>query len=148
MTASHGDGLELLVVEDNPGDVAMIEGAIASAAADWSVSVVTDGEDALSILRRRGDYETASRPDLVLLDLNLPRRRGTEVLAAMDGDAQLGTIPVVVLSGAESETDVTRSYELGANAYFVKPVDPEAYTSLVRSIVELWAEHGRFPGEP
>lgn len=138
--------MEVLVVEDNPGDVAMIEDALSSAAVDCSVSVVTDGEDALSFLRRRDDFEGVPRPDLVLLDRNLPKLPGLDVLESIDGDPALAAIPVVVLSGADADVDVTRSYELGANAYFVKPVDPGSYTSLVQSIVELWVDHGRFPG--
>lgn len=147
MADEKGRSVNLLLVEDNEGDVRLVEEALAELSVDCSLCVVQDGREALDYLYQRGDYESASRPDLVLLDLSLPKRDGLEVLEELSTTSTLQWLPVIVLSGSDAQNGVLQSYELGANAYFNKPVNPDDFLSLIKSIVEMWATFGRFPHE-
>ena len=137
--------IEVLLVEDDPGDVLMTQEAFADHKVANNLTVVTDGEMAMSFLRREGEYADAARPDLVLLDLNLPRMDGREVLAALKADPALRSIPVVVLTTSEAEEDILRSYDLHANAYVTKPVDFERFISVVRKIDDFFVSVVRLP---
>ncbi|HTU80292.1 MAG TPA: response regulator [Solirubrobacteraceae bacterium] len=137
--------LSVLLVEDDPGDVLLVKEAFAGRRAAEALSVVSDGVQALAFVRAEGDYRAARRPDLVLLDLNLPRKNGREVLAEIKGDRELATIPVVVLTTSEAEEDVLRSYELHANAYVTKPVDLDRFIATVRQIDEFFIDLAKLP---
>jgi len=130
--------IEVLLVEDDPGDVMLIREAFEDHKVVNRLSVVGDGVEAMSFLRREADYAGAPRPHLVLLDLNLPRMDGTEVLAAIKADPALAAIPVVVLTTSQAEEDIVRSYTLHANAYITKPVDFEQFSQVVRQIDEFF----------
>ena len=136
----------VLLVEDDPGDVLMIREAFDENKVRNELHVCSDGEDALTFLRQEGPHEAAPRPDLVLLDLNLPRRDGREVLAEIKADDRLRTIPVVVLTTSEAEEDVLRSYALHANAYVTKPVDFDRFIDVVRQIDEFFVTVVKLPG--
>ena len=137
--------IEVLLVEDDPGDVLMTQEAFAENKVANRLTVVSDGVEALEYLRREGAHAEAATPDLVLLDLNLPRMDGREVLAAMKQDADLRRIPVVVLTTSEAEEDVLRSYSLHANAYVTKPVDFERFIDVVRQIDDFFVQVVRLP---
>ena len=130
--------IEILMVEDNPGDVRLTQEALKGGKIWNELNVVSDGVAALDYLNRRRPYESAVRPDLVLLDLNLPKKDGREVLAAMKSDASLKTIPVVVLTTSQAEEDVIRAYNLQANCYVTKPVDFQQFTRIVQAIEQFW----------
>jgi two-component system, chemotaxis family, response regulator Rcp1 len=136
---------ELLLVEDNPGDVRLTMEALKEAKVINNLSVVKDGEEAMAVLRRQGKYANAPRPDLVLLDLNLPKKGGLEVLAEIKQDPDLKQIPVVVLTTSQAEQDVLRTYELHANCYIVKPVDLNQFVSVVQSVENFWLAVVRLP---
>lgn len=138
--------IEVLLVEDDPGDVLMTTEALGASNLEHRLHVVDNGEDALGFVRRQGTYADAPRPDLVLLDLNLPRVNGGEVLAAIKGDAGLRQIPVIVLTTSDAERDVVSSYDRHANAYVTKPVDFEAFLAAVRSIDDFFLGTARLPG--
>ncbi len=140
-----GEPIEVLLVEDDPGDVLLIKEAFEFNKVQNSLHCVSDGEQALAFLRSEGEYAGKPRPDLVLLDLNLPRKDGREVLAEVKADAQLRTIPVVILTTSEAEEDVLRSYQLHANAYVTKPVDFERFIEVVRQIDEFFVQVVRLP---
>ncbi|MGA9305377.1 MAG: response regulator [Candidatus Sulfotelmatobacter sp.] len=129
---------ELLVVDDNPGDVALVTEALAGSKPPVRISNVRDGAEALAYLSRREKYATAIRPDLVILDLNLPKRDGLSVLAAMKAGPDLRRIPVVIFSTSELRKDVVRSYEMGANCYIRKPGNLTDFFSAVKSIEQFW----------
>jgi CheY-like chemotaxis protein len=137
--------IDVLLVEDDPGDVLMTQEAFADYKVQNTLHVVNNGVDALAFLRREGEYAEAPTPDLILLDLNLPRMDGREVLAAVKEDEALRRIPVVVLTTSEAEEDVLRSYSLHANAYVTKPVDFERFIDVVRSIDEFFVTVVRLP---
>jgi CheY-like chemotaxis protein len=137
--------IDVLLVEDDPGDTLMIREAFAENKLRNRLSCVADGVEALAFLRREGDYAEAPRPDLVLLDLNLPRKDGREVLAEIKADGQLRTIPVVVLTTSEAEEDILRSYDLHANAYVTKPVDFDRFINVVRQIDEFFVAVVKLP---
>ena len=139
--------VQILLVEDNPGDVRLTREALKEAKFRNKVEVVGDGVEALAYLRQEGQYSGAMRPHLIMLDLNLPRMDGREVLAAIKKDADLRRIPVVVLSSSEAETDIARAYELHANAYVTKPVDIEHFLQVVKAIEEFWVEIVKLPSE-
>jgi CheY-like chemotaxis protein len=141
-----GQPIEVLLVEDDPGDVLLIREAFDFNKVHNNLNVVSDGEQALDYLRGTGDYAGRIRPDLVLLDLNLPRKDGREVLAEVKSDPQLRTIPIVVLTTSEAEEDVLKSYQLHANAYVTKPVDFERFVSIVRQIDDFFVSVVRLPG--
>jgi CheY-like chemotaxis protein len=129
---------EVLLVEDNPGDVMLTTEALEEAKLHINMSVVSDGVDALAFLYRRGPYAEAPRPDLMLLDLNMPRKDGREVLAEIKADPDLRGIPVVVLTTSRAEQDIVRTYNLHANAYVTKPVDLEQFIAIVHTINQFW----------
>lgn len=137
--------LELLLVEDNPADVMLTREAIAEWKVPARLHVAVDGVDALAMLRRQGPYESAVRPDLILLDLNLPRKDGREVLAEVKTDAVLRSIPVVVLTTSQADPDIRRCYELCANAYVVKAADLDQFFRAMQSIEEFWCNIVRLP---
>ncbi len=145
MTAKAYLPIEVLLVEDDPGDVLMTQEAFEEHKVRNRLHVVSDGVDALDFLRRQGGYADAVRPDLVLLDLNLPRRDGREVLAEIKSDPDLRSIPVVVLTTSQAEEDILRSYELHANAYVTKPVDFERFIAIVRKIDEFFVTVVKLP---
>ena len=132
----HGEwqAMHVLLVEDDPGDVLMTREAFEHHKIRNVLHVVTDGEQALQFLRRTGDYADAPRPGLILLDLNLPRRDGLEVLAELKADPELKVIPVVILTTSQAHEDILRSYALHANAYVSKPVDFERFMEAIRQI--------------
>jgi CheY-like chemotaxis protein len=137
--------VEVLLVEDDPGDVLMTREAFEEFKVRNNLNVVSDGEEAMAYLRREGEYADVVRPDLVLLDLNLPRMDGRQVLAAIKGDDELASIPVVVLTTSEAEEDVLRSYRLHANAYVTKPVDFDRFIDIVRRIDDFFVTVVRLP---
>jgi CheY-like chemotaxis protein len=138
--------IQILLVEDDPGDVLITREAFAENKVRNHLSVVSDGEAAMAFLRRTGKYADAPRPDLILLDLNLPRKAGHEVLAEIKSDADLQRIPVVVLTTSDAEEDILRSYDLHANAYVTKPVDFECFLTAVRQIDEFFVTVVKLPG--
>ena len=140
-----GRQIEVLLVEDDPGDVLMTKEAFEDYKLKNQLHVVNDGSEAMAFLRQQGQYADAPRPDLVLLDLNLPRMDGREVLQAIKSDPELASIPVVVLTTSEAEEDVLRSYSLHANAYVTKPVDFERFIQVVRQIDEFFVTVVRLP---
>ena len=130
--------IEILLVEDNPGDVRLTMEALKEAKVINHLTVIKDGVEALAFLRRQGQYAKAPRPHLIVLDLNLPKKDGREVLAAIKADDSLKRIPVVVLTTSQDEQDVLRSYNLHANCYITKPVDLDQFIRVVRSIEDFW----------
>lgn len=145
--AAHDAGvvIHVLLVEDDPGDVLITREAFAENKVRNNLSVVNDGVKALQFLRREAEYADAPRPDLILLDLNLPRMDGHEVLAHIKSDADLQRIPVVVLTTSDAEEDVLRSYDLHANAYVTKPVDFERFLGVVRQIDDFFVSVVKLP---
>jgi CheY-like chemotaxis protein len=137
--------VEVLLVEDDPGDVLMTQEAFADYKVANRLSVVSDGESAMAYLRKEGEYADAVTPDLVLLDLNLPRMDGREVLAELKADPELRRVPVVVLTTSDAEEDIMRSYNLHANAYVTKPVDFERFINVVRQIDDFFVSVVRLP---
>src|SRR3954453_17416872 len=134
----NGRPIEILLVEDNPGDVRLTIEALKEAKVRNHLSVAKDGVEALAFLRREGSYAGGARPDLILLDLNLPRKDGREVLAEIKADASLRAIPVVILTTSQADQDILRSYELHANCYITKPVDLHQFITVVTSIEDFW----------
>jgi len=137
--------IEVLLVEDSPGDVRLTQEAFRDA--NWTIHlhVASDGVDAMAFLRQQGTHVDAPRPDLILLDLNLPRMDGREVLANIKGDDSLKSIPTIILTTSEAETDIVDSYQLQANCYLSKPVQLDAFESLVRSINDFWLTQVKLP---
>nr|WP_205863681.1 response regulator [Planosporangium mesophilum] len=134
-----------MLVEDDPGDVLMTREAFEEHKVRNNLSVVNDGAEAVSFLRREGEYSDAPRPDLILLDLNLPRRDGREVLAEIKNDPELRQIPVVVLTTSAADEDIVRSYQLHANAYVTKPVDFDRFIDVVRQIDDFFVSVVKLP---
>jgi CheY-like chemotaxis protein len=145
MPVGHDRPLNVLVVEDDDGDALMIEEALAACAVPAAVQRVVDGREAVDFLRRDGAYTDAPRPDLVLLDLNMPRMDGREVLAEIKTDRALQSIPVVVLTTSAAEEDVLSSYERRANAYVTKPIDLAAFETAVQEIDRFYREVAVLP---
>ena len=141
----HNRSVEILLVEDNPDDIDLTIEAFKESSSSSHLHVVEDGVEALEFLRRRGAHEAAPRPDLILLDLNLPRKSGYEVLQEIKTDPQLRQIPVVVLTTSAADTDVVRSYELAANCYITKPVDLDEFLSVVRLVDRFWRDVATLP---
>jgi CheY-like chemotaxis protein len=137
--------IEVLLVEDDPGDILMTKEAFQDYKVRNQLHVVSDGAEAMAFLRHEGEYAELPRPDLVLLDLNLPRMDGRQVLEAIKSDPELASIPVVVLTTSENEDDVLRSYSLHANAYVTKPVDFERFIEVVRQIDDFFVSVVRLP---
>ncbi len=144
-TRTGNRAIEILLVEDNPGDARLTQEALKEGKVRNNLHLARDGVEAMAFLRREGKYKDAPRPDLVLLDLNLPRKDGREVLAEMKEHPDLRLIPVVVLTTSEAEQDVVRTYELCANCYITKPVDLEKFITIVRSIEDFWLTIVRLP---
>ena len=138
MAAIQARPVEILMVEDNPGDVRLTQEALKEGRLWNHLAVARDGMEAMEYLRRSGAFSKASRPDLILLDLNLPKKDGREVLAEIKADEKLKLIPVVVLTTSRAEEDILRSYKLHANCYISKPVDFQQFASVVRSIEDFW----------
>ena len=130
--------IKILMVEDNPGDVRLAQEALKDSKVSNTLHVVEDGVEALDFLYRRDRYGEAPRPDLILLDLNLPKKNGREVLEEIKQDAHLKTIPVVILTTSKAEEDVLRAYSLHANCYITKPVDFKQFIKMVRTIEDFW----------
>ncbi len=130
--------IEILLIEDNPGDVRLTKEALSGAKLLTTLNAVVDGEEALKYLYRQGDYANASIPDLIVLDLNLPKVSGHDVLAKIKEDVELRRIPVVVLTSSEAEEDILRSYDLHANCYVRKPVGMSSFIDVVSGIENFW----------
>jgi len=130
--------IEILLVEDNPGDVRLTREALKEGKVLNNLSVTPDGIEALAFLRREGKYANESRPDIILLDLNLPKKNGSEVLAEIKSDPSLRRIPVVILTTSKAEEDVVKTYDLHANCYITKPVDLDQFITVVQSVEEFW----------
>ena len=145
---SEARPVEVLLVEDNPGDVRLTREALRDGKVSNHLSVVTDGVEALKFLRRQEPYADAPRPDVVLLDLNLPKKDGREVLREIKGDPALRTIPVVILTSSEAERDISGAYALQANCYITKPVDLDQFITVVKSIEDFWFSVVKLPPEP
>jgi chemotaxis family two-component system response regulator Rcp1 len=145
MFGAGGTPIEVLLVEDSPGDVRLTQEALRDANRRIHLHVACDGVEAVAFLRREGAYVAAPRPDLVLLDLNLPKMDGREVLAFIKSDGGLKTIPTIVLTTSEAEVDIVKSYQLQANCFLSKPVQLEAFENLVRSINDFWLTKVKLP---
>jgi two-component system, chemotaxis family, response regulator Rcp1 len=139
--------IELLLVEDSEPDVRLTKEALLEAKVKNRLSVVEDGVEAMAFLRREGDYSDAPRPDLILLDLNLPRKDGRQVLKEIKSDESLKRIPVVVLTTSKSEEDILRAYDLHANCYITKPVDFNRFMDVVKTIEDFWLTVVTLPEE-
>jgi two-component system, chemotaxis family, response regulator Rcp1 len=139
--------LRVLLVEDSPGDVRLTQEALRSTNNSIQLLVAKDGVQAVALLTRDGVYAHAPRPDLILLDLNLPGMHGCDVLARIKKDASLRTIPTIILTTSESETDIEQTYRLQANCYLRKPVQLDAFERLVRSINDLWLTKAALPAQ-
>jgi CheY-like chemotaxis protein len=137
--------IDVLLVEDSPGDVRLTQEAFRDANRSVHLHVASDGVEAMAFLRHKGAHVHAPRPDLILLDLNLPKMDGREVLAQIKEDASLKTIPTVVLTTSDAEVDIAKSYELQANCYLSKPVELDAFESLVKSINDFWLTKVKLP---
>lgn len=148
MNKSEGRPIEILLVEDSPSDTELTTEALRDFKVRNHVSIVEDGVQAMQFLRRQGPYADAPRPDLIMLDLNLPRKDGREVLADIKADEQLKTIPIVVLTTSHAEQDVLRAYQLNANCYINKPVDFNQFLEVVRSIEAFWLYVVTLPPAP
>lgn len=143
--ADESQPVEILLVEDNEGDVRLTREALREGKIRNNLSVAADGVEALRFLRREGPHGDAPRPDLILLDLNLPRKNGQEVLEEIKSDPDLKRIPVVVLTTSDAEQDVLRSYDLHANCYITKPVVLDSFLEVVRSLEDFWVSIVRLP---
>jgi two-component system, chemotaxis family, response regulator Rcp1 len=141
----EGRRINVLLVEDNPGDVRLTREAFREANASIHLHVVFDGVEAMAFVRQEGPHADAPRPDLILLDLNLPKMDGREVLAQLKRDDYLKTIPTIILTTSGAQADIMRSYQLHANAYVSKPLQLDAFQSLVSSINEFWLTKARLP---
>jgi chemotaxis family two-component system response regulator Rcp1 len=137
--------IEILLVEDNPGDVDLTKEALQDAKVRNRLNVVDDGAKAVDFLFKRGEYADAPRPDIILLDLNLPKKDGRQVLKEIKADPQLAEIPVVILTTSQAEEDIVRSYQLHANCYITKPVDFKQFMLVVKSIEDFWLTVVKLP---
>jgi chemotaxis family two-component system response regulator Rcp1 len=137
--------LEILLVEDSPGDVRLTKEALRDSSTSLHLHVASDGVEAMAFLRREGLHTNAPRPDLILLDLNLPKMDGREVLNLIKNDDTLRTIPTIILTTSEAEADIARSYQLQANCYLSKPVQLDIFEGLVRSVCDFWFTKAKLP---
>ncbi len=144
-SVKKGGPVEILLVEDNPADVRLTLEVFQDSRITNHISVARDGEEALSYLHRRDPYENATRPDLILLDLNLPRRDGREVLCEIKSDDELRTIPVIALTTSEADQDVQKAYDCGVNSYIKKPVDLDRFIDIFHSIEDFWLTVVKLP---
>jgi CheY-like chemotaxis protein len=147
MTGTQAAPVEILLAEDNPGDAKLTRKALDQGKIINNLHVVTDGVEALEYLRQEGEYADNPRPDLMLLDLNMPRKDGREVLQEIKTDPDLRRIPVVVMTSSEAEEDIVQSYDLHANAYLTKPIDFDGFLDVVGSIEEFWLSVVKMPPE-
>lgn len=135
------------MAEDNPGDVRLAQEALGSGTVPVRLAVTRNGEEALAYLRREGKYSQAPRPDLILLDLNIPRKNGREVLREIKSDPALDCIPVLILTSSQDESDVVQCYKLHANSYITKPIDLAQFRNVVRAIEDFWLKIARIPAQ-
>ena len=142
---TFGKPVEILLVEDNPGDVDLTMEALENSKIRNTVSVAGDGEEAMAFLRRTGKHAGAPRPDLILLDLNLPKKDGREVLAEIKSDDELKRIPVVIITTSQAEEDILRSYNLHANCYITKPIDLHQFIRVIKAIEDFWLTIVKLP---
>lgn len=142
---NFGSEITILLVEDNPGDVILTKEALKDGKVRNRMDVAEDGVEAIAYLRKEGKYAAASRPDLILLDLNLPRKNGREVLAEIKADENLNTIPVVILTTSDADEDVLKAYKLNANCYITKPVDLDQFVKVVKAIEGFWLSIVKLP---
>jgi chemotaxis family two-component system response regulator Rcp1 len=148
MSLEHtGRAAEFLLVEDNPGDVRLTCEALTESKVKNNLNIVGDGVEAMAFLRREGKYIDAPRPDVILLDLNLPKKNGLEVLAEIKADSSLKRIPVVIITSSEAEQDILKTYDLHVNCYVNKPVDLEQFIKVVQSIETFWLTIVKLPSE-
>ena len=145
MEAPNTEPIEILLVEDNPGDARLAREALKESKVHNNLHHVVDGVEAMRFLRREGAYAEMAVPDLILLDLNLPRKDGREVLAEIKDDAELRLVPVVVLTTSSAERDLVKSYDLHANAYVVKPIDLDRFIEIVQAIENFWFSIVKLP---
>lgn len=145
MSDENGRPIEILLVEDNPGDVRLTKEALKEGKVKNNLQVATDGVEAYQILLREGEFKDAVRPDLILLDLNLPRMDGKELLAKIKEEKGLRRIPVVILTTSKAEEDIVKSYDLHANCYITKPVDLNKFITVVKSIEDFWMSIVKLP---
>lgn len=141
----HGEPIDILLVEDNPGDVRLAQEVFKDSKIRNDLHVVYDGVEAMSFLRHEGQYKNAPKPDIILLDLNLPKKTGHEVLADIKSDNDLKRIPVVILTVSKDEEDILKSYNLFANCFITKPVDLHQFLNVVKSIEDFWLTIVRLP---
>ncbi len=139
--------MEILLVDDNPGDVRLTAEALKDGEVENRLHTAKDGMEAIAFLRRKGRYTDAPRPDLILLDLNMPRMNGRQVLAEIKEDSALRHIPVVILTGSREMDDIVKTYDLHANCYVTKPIDFEQFTMMVKSITDFWLTIVKLPSE-
>lgn len=140
------NAMNILLVEDNPADQDLARETFEDSRHEVSLHLAADGIDALDVVNRRGVHADAPRPDLILLDLNLPRLNGREVLKQIKEDGKLRAIPVIVMSSSDAEADIHASYALGANCFVIKPIDYGAFRKIMRSLEEFWFDAARLPG--
>jgi two-component system, chemotaxis family, response regulator Rcp1 len=148
MELNGPQAIQVLLVEDSPGDIRLTQEALKDAKIHINLHVVRDGEQAMSFLMREGEYANAPRPDLILLDLNLPKKDGREVLQEIKESPTLKIIPVVILTTSAAEADILRSYLLHANCYITKPVSLDGFLTVVKSIEDFWMSVVRLPSKP
>lgn len=147
MNDEHGKPIEILMVEDNPGDIRLTQEALKKNKLKNVLHSVDNGVDALAYLRREGEFKTRNRPDLIILDLNIPKKNGMEVLKEVKEDPILRRIPVVILTSSRAEEDIIRGYSLHANCYITKPVDLGKFIEVVKVLDDFWLEIVRLPKE-
>lgn len=140
-----GQQFEILLVEDNPGDVFLTREAFREGRIHHHMSVADDGEEALQFLRREGPYRNAPRPDVILLDLNLPKKDGRELLAELKADPELKFIPVIVLTTSEADSDISKAYRLHANCYLTKPIQVDEFLNKIKMVEDFWLSVVRLP---
>jgi CheY-like chemotaxis protein len=139
------EAIDILLVEDSPGDVMLTQNAFQVAKLPNKLHITRDGAEAMAFLRREGEYGEAPRPDLILLDLNLPKKDGRTILAEIKADSGLKMIPVLILTSSSGDEDILRSYQLRANCYITKPVDLEGFAKVVRSVENFWFSLAQLP---
>ncbi len=137
---------DILLVEDNPGDVFLTQEAFRESRYEHRISVAEDGDEAMQFLRREGNFRNAPAPHLILLDLNLPKKDGRELLAEVKSDPALQHIPVIILTTSEADQDITHAYKLHANCYLTKPIQMDAFLKMIRSVEDFWLNIVRLPG--
>jgi len=142
-----GKPIEILLVEDNPGDVRLTKEALKESKIINNLHVVMDGEEAMKYLLKQGEYKENPKPDIILLDLNLPKKNGREVLAEIKEKKELRYIPVVILTSSEADEDIVKTYELHANCYITKPVDLDQFSKVVKAIGDFWFSIVKLPNE-